>query len=240
MAEVEHCNSATAHVSLLGMQKLKAGQKLYAHADPSEVERLRAGIAASDARARVFATGTDILQRKLESATQRADAAERKLGELEHFLPTPEATNALPEGIRRYVRDLHTLCDPSGIVAENTMLRDQTKQLNAMIGRLKRELSEAVGLLREGQVVMGFVGMQDHLVNYDLAGDVRAKVSGFLSASAEPAMCDTCHGQGEVWTSENQSFGYMSMQPPEPIMEACPECGGESEPAKGGDGEVQS
>lgn len=51
-----------------------------------------------------------------------------------------------------------------------------------------------------------------------------------LSQQAEP-VCDTCHGQGEVWTGENQSFGYMSMQPPEPIMEACPECGGDAEPA---------
>lgn len=45
----------------------------------------------------------------------------------------------------------------------------------------------------------------------------------------QPAeVCDTCHGKGEVWTGESQSFDYMSMQPPEPIMEACPECGGES------------
>lgn len=40
--------------------------------------------------------------------------------------------------------------------------------------------------------------------------------------------CDTCHDQGEVWTGENQSFGYMSMQPPEPIMEPCPECSGDN------------
>lgn len=46
-------------------------------------------------------------------------------------------------------------------------------------------------------------------------------------APAEPIQCDTCHGQGEVFTGESQSFGYMSMQPPEPIMEVCPECSGE-------------
>lgn len=49
-----------------------------------------------------------------------------------------------------------------------------------------------------------------------------------LRAGQEPVACHVCHGQGEVWTGENQTFGYMSMQPPEPIMEACPECGGES------------
>lgn len=49
-----------------------------------------------------------------------------------------------------------------------------------------------------------------------------------LRERREPVACHVCHGQGEVWTGENQTFGYMSMQPPEPIMEACPECGGES------------
>ncbi|WP_313397078.1 hypothetical protein [Stutzerimonas nitrititolerans] len=50
-----------------------------------------------------------------------------------------------------------------------------------------------------------------------------------LSQQAEPA-CDTCHGQGEVWTGETQHFHYFDFQPPEPVMEACPECGGEAEP----------
>ena len=54
----------------------------------------------------------------------------------------------------------------------------------------------------------------------------------FLVQQANPApaiaRCDTCNGQGEVWTGENQSFAYMSMQPPEPIMEDCPECGGDT------------
>ena len=57
-----------------------------------------------------------------------------------------------------------------------------------------------------------------------------------LRAGQEPVACHVCHGQGEVWTGENQSFGYMSMQPPEPIMEACPECSGELvRPASAGD-----
>jgi len=39
------------------------------------------------------------------------------------------------------VHDLETLCDPAGLVAENALLRDQTKMLDAMIGRLKSELA---------------------------------------------------------------------------------------------------
>lgn len=70
-----------------------------------------------------------------------------EVGRLASYSPTPENTNRLPEGIRQYVSSLQTLCDPSGIVAENTLLRDQTKQLDAMIGRLKSELTKARELL---------------------------------------------------------------------------------------------
>ena len=41
------------------------------------------------------------------------------------------------------VHDLETRCDPAGLVRENGLLRDQTRQLDAMIGRLKRELAAA-------------------------------------------------------------------------------------------------
>lgn len=65
----------------------------------------------------------------------------------------------------------------------------------------------------------------------DNGNDAAQRARAALSQQAEPE-CDTCHGQGEVWTGENQSLGYMSMQPPEPIMEACPECGGKAEPVE--------
>lgn len=50
------------------------------------------------------------------------------------------------------------------------------------------------------------------------------------AVKAEQVQCDTCHGQGEICVGQ-QTFGYMSMQPPEPIMEVCPECGGEEAPS---------
>lgn len=59
------------------------------------------------------------------------------------WTPTPVNINALPERVRAYIHDLVANADPSGMVAENTLLRDQTKQLDAMIGRLKRELASA-------------------------------------------------------------------------------------------------
>ncbi|WP_061238223.1 zinc finger-like domain-containing protein [Ectopseudomonas composti] len=50
------------------------------------------------------------------------------------------------------------------------------------------------------------------------------------TVKTEQVRCDTCHGQGEICVGQ-QTFGYMSMQPPEPIMEVCPECGGEEAPS---------
>lgn len=37
--------------------------------------------------------------------------------------PTPENVNALPAPLRRYIHDIETVCDHSGIVRENFMLR---------------------------------------------------------------------------------------------------------------------
>lgn len=87
------------------------------------------------------------------------------------------------------------------------------------------EVEKLRGLLREVRVLLTNS-------SYKISGTAAflSSIDAALSQQAEP-VCDTCHGQGEVWTGENQSFGYMSMQPPEPIMEACPECGGEAEPA---------
>ena len=52
------------------------------------------------------------------------------------WLPTPDAINALPLPVRTYIRDLHTNCDPAGMVADNTILRDCNRGLQAMYRRL--------------------------------------------------------------------------------------------------------
>ena len=59
------------------------------------------------------------------------------------WLPTPDNINALPGPVRKYVCRIETLCDPAGMVAENMLLKDQTRQLDAMIKRLKNELAVA-------------------------------------------------------------------------------------------------
>lgn len=48
------------------------------------------------------------------------------------WLPTTENINALPEPLRLYIAGLETLCDPAGIVRENTLLKDCNKGLQAM------------------------------------------------------------------------------------------------------------
>lgn len=59
----------------------------------------------------------------------------KKLERLEKFTPTAENINALPEGIRNYIRDLETRADPTGEVSQLTLTMDQNKQL-------QKELSE--------------------------------------------------------------------------------------------------
>jgi hypothetical protein len=49
------------------------------------------------------------------------------------WLPTPEAINALPEPLRRYIHDLETDVDPAGMVRENVMLRAERDQLVAKL-----------------------------------------------------------------------------------------------------------
>lgn len=62
----------------------------------------------------------------------------------DNWYPTPENVNTLPQPLRDYVHRLETECDPSGTVNENALLREQTRQLGAMIDRLKRESAERV------------------------------------------------------------------------------------------------
>lgn len=54
------------------------------------------------------------------------------------WIPTAECINALPKPLRQYIHDLETMADPAGIIQENALLQDQTRQLDAMIARLKR------------------------------------------------------------------------------------------------------
>jgi len=57
----------------------------------------------------------------------------------EDWKPTPDNINALPEPIRNYIHDLVSNCNPAGMVAENTLLRDQLKQMQKKIEELKKK-----------------------------------------------------------------------------------------------------
>lgn len=54
---------------------------------------------------------------------------------------TPEEINALPDRVRQYIHDLETNADPAGTIQDNALLKDQTRELDAMIARLKKELA---------------------------------------------------------------------------------------------------
>ena len=52
---------------------------------------------------------------------------------------TAEEINSLPEHLRRYVRDLETICDPAGMVQEIAGLKMQVAELAARYERGKAE-----------------------------------------------------------------------------------------------------
>src|SRR5215467_10840684 len=69
------------------------------------------------------------------------DASEEAVAGGEGWLPTTENVNALPEGIRRYVHDLETRCDPAHDVQKMALQADTIRGLDAKIRALKTELA---------------------------------------------------------------------------------------------------
>jgi len=57
------------------------------------------------------------------------------------WLPTPENVNALPEGIRRYVHDLETRCDPAQDVQKMALQADTIRGLDVKVRELEAELA---------------------------------------------------------------------------------------------------
>src|SRR5215468_1545853 len=70
------------------------------------------------------------------------DATEEAVAGGEGWLPTAENVNALQEGIRRYVRDLQTRCDPTGDVQTMALQADGIiRALHAKVRELEAELA---------------------------------------------------------------------------------------------------
>lgn len=60
----------------------------------------------------------------------------------DNWLPTLENVNRLPKPVFDYIHGLESLCDPAGIIRENSILRDD-------IGRLGVMLDESLGRTSE-------------------------------------------------------------------------------------------
>jgi hypothetical protein len=76
------------------------------------------------------------------------DATEAAVAGDEGWLPTAENVNALPEGIRRYVHDLETRCDPAHYVQKMALQADTIRGLDAKVRELEVELAS---LRRKGE-----------------------------------------------------------------------------------------
>jgi len=109
----------------------------------------------------------------IDYQTRRAELAEAALAALGNgWLPTSDAINALPEGVRRFVHDLETRCDPAGIVAENTVLHDQASQLQAALAAANKRIEAARGLVRGWGAVRGPCSLGAHWCADELAAAV--------------------------------------------------------------------
>jgi hypothetical protein len=59
------------------------------------------------------------------------------------WTPTTENINALPGPIRKYIHDVETRCDPTGLVQENTVLKDTVAALEKRVGELEGMITAA-------------------------------------------------------------------------------------------------
>ena len=91
------------------------------------------------------------------------------------------------------VHDLETMCDPAGLTAENALLRDQTRMLDAMIGRLKTEAQDAMDTL---VAVLNAIGYTEEFAAAHPELKVSEGVKLFLAtpgdAEHDELKCDSC------------------------------------------------
>src|SRR5262249_23131004 len=69
------------------------------------------------------------------------DATEATIAGGEGWLPTAENVNALPEGIRCYIHDLQTRCDPADDVQRIALQVDTIRGLHSKVRELEAELA---------------------------------------------------------------------------------------------------
>lgn len=133
----------------------------------------------------------------------------------------PLYTHADPSDVTQLRADLETLerkgAGFSVLELFRNGLRDQLKAATQRADAAERKQAEAVGLLHE--VHDAWCALEGH----DALFSAMENVDTLLSASAGPAKCQRCEGNG-----------YLGEDPVE-----CPSCDGKgTQPAKGGDGEL--
>ena len=75
-----------------------------------------------------------------------ADLASLALADgMDTFIPDAQHINALPEPVRRYIRDLETRADPAGDVAELALLKENNRALWSRVQELEDEVKHFGG-----------------------------------------------------------------------------------------------
>ena len=137
----------------------------------------------------------------LQAMKDARDALEQAQEQYLSWKPTAENINALPIPLFEYVCHIETLCDPAGMVAENTLLKDQTKQLDAMIGGLKARIEQLEAAIQGAICRLDDVDGTS-LVSYDLenvlqtAGDCDEAVAVGPNATGANALIVEDPGNG--------------------------------------------
>jgi len=69
---------------------------------------------------------------RVEVAEMLSAAIAQPVQPTPQWTPTPKNINALPDAVRQYIHALSANCDPAGMVAENTLLKDCNLGLQIM------------------------------------------------------------------------------------------------------------
>lgn len=147
--------------------------------------------------------GEDVL-----TATRRIVSGLRaRVAELEEFKLTPDEVNALPEGIRKYVHDLATRCDPAGEVAELMLTKDENRMLRARVVELEEATVEIVIPPSATKPCPDCNGTGETVL-------IDSGQTGPVSLFSRSVSCETCDG-----------LGVVAADPPG-ATRTCPACNG--------------
>lgn len=113
------------------------------------------------------------------------------------WTPTRDNLNALPEPIRKHIADLETICDPAGIVAENTILKDCNRWLQIMYRRAFSEGVEAAAKTSDAHMGRPVAGeVLAHAIRHISAPQPPVEQSAELSDEQMAALQKAWYGVG--------------------------------------------